>query len=365
MPPEPGSVTVRPILRVVEDAEPPFPYDWVALIKLEVGSRPLVKGLIDPGAFVVVYGPSGSGKSFFTADLAQCIATGIPWRGRKVNKGLVVYVASEAGASILKRFVAWRDNRLSEDVDDAIPLAILKRGPNLLASVEVEKLLETLRYLVKEAEQPLALVIFDTLSRSMHGGDENTAEDMTMAVNSADRIRDEFNAATVFVHHSGKDPAKGARGHSALFAAADVVLSVENRCATLEKVRDGVTGERFPFELEPVQIGTDADGDPVMTCLLNVSQDAPRTKALPRGKNQSVIYNPLKEFIAEAGEALPATSAIPGGVRAASIQIFIRRITPKFAGQPEWRVRQRVLEALMGLQANAHIGIHNDWVWLT
>lgn len=349
-------------------SEPAFPYTWVAQAQANFDTRPIIKGLIDPGAFVVIYGPSGSGKSFFTADIAEAVAVGESWRGRKVSGGLVVYIASEAGSSILRRFIAWREHNFSEQaMTDGLPLAIVTRGPNLLASVEVEKLIETLKHLQEEAKVPLVLVVFDTLSRSMHGGDENKAEDMTMAVNAADLIRDRFNAATVYVHHTGKDPAKGARGHSALFAAADVVMSIDNRAATVEKVRDGVTGERFAFSLEPVQIGTDTDGDPVMTCLLN-ADDGPAQPArakLPTGRNQRIVLPVLRTIAAERNERSPGTSAIPKGVLMASMAEVIESALPKFGDDAKgFRSREKVKDALIGLQAAGFVGIHGDRIWL-
>jgi RecA-family ATPase len=180
-------------VKPIRPAQAAYPVTWVADAVLDFTVPSIVKGLIDPGAFVVIYGPSGSGKSFFTADIAEHIATGSPWRGRKTLKGLVVYVASEAGASILKRFVGWRENRLGDSADPFLPLAVLTRGPNLLNTVDIEKLCEQLQALQLEAKLPLALVIFDTLSRSIPGGDENSAEDMTMAVNAADYLREKFN----------------------------------------------------------------------------------------------------------------------------------------------------------------------------
>src|SRR5205807_8025697 len=114
----PGSTKERPRAPVVgkipasAPAKDGFPAVWVSDAVLKLDERPIVKGLIDLGAFLVVYGPPSSGKSFFTADVSQHVSLGALWRGRKTTKGLVVYVASEAGASILKRFVAWRDNRL-------------------------------------------------------------------------------------------------------------------------------------------------------------------------------------------------------------------------------------------------------------
>ena len=276
----PGATTNRP-------KPDDFPVTWISDAKLNLDARPVIKGLVEQGSFVVIYGPSGSGKSFFTADIAQHIATGQAWRGRKCPQALVVYVASEAGASILKRFIAWRDNRLGE-ASARTPLAVLTRAPNLLASVDVEKLVDLITALQQEAGLPIGLVIFDTLSRSIPGGDENKAEDMTMAVKAADILRDQFKCATAYVHHTGKDPDKGARGHSALFAAADVVLRVLDGCATVEKIRDGVSGERFGFTLEPIEIGQDADGDAVITCLLNMADagaEGPKRSAPPKGRS--------------------------------------------------------------------------------
>jgi putative DNA primase/helicase len=341
-----------------------FPITWIHDAVLKLDSRPVVKGLIEQGAFAVIYGPSGSGKSFFTADIAQHIALGAAWRGRKCPQGLVVYVASEAGSSILKRFIGWRDNRVSDGLAK-IPLAVLTRGPNLLNTVDIEKICEQLAALQHEAGLPLALVVFDTLSRSIPGGDENSAEDMTMAVNAADYIREKFNAATLYVHHTGKDPEKGARGHSALFAAADLVVRVMDGCATVDKVRDGVAGERFPFTLEPIELGVDADGDPVMTCLLNASETSgPAKRPEPGGKNQRLAIRSIRTLVLEVGKAMPGTSAIPKGVKAIQFDALLAALTPKFAGMPEWRVRQRVTDALLSLQSTSHVGVHNEYIWL-
>jgi hypothetical protein len=364
----PEASNVKPLLSVVtppSSASGSYPRVWVSDAVLELGARPLLKGLIDPGAFVVIYGPSGSGKSFFTADIAQHIATGTHWRDKRVSQGLVVYVASEAGSSIIKRFVGWRDTRLSDSAG-RIPLAILTRGPNLLNMVELEKLAEQLEDLQEEAGLPLAMTIFDTLSRSIPGGDENNAQDMTMAVNAADYLRERFKCATAYVHHSGKDPSKGARGHSALFAAADLVIGIQDRVATVEKVRDGVSGERFPFSLEPIEVGKDADGDPVLTCLLNATDvSAPRKDYQPTAKNQKIVIGPLREMARAKGDRSPGTSITPRGALTLSMSELIDAVIPKFGDLPGFRAREKIMDALMGLQANGVIGVYGDLIWLT
>ena len=57
----------------------------------------LVDDIIDEGAFSVMYGASGSGKSFVMMDIDFHIAMGRPWNGHDVRQGPVAYVAAEGG----------------------------------------------------------------------------------------------------------------------------------------------------------------------------------------------------------------------------------------------------------------------------
>lgn len=348
-----------------EQQQSPFPATWISDAVLKLDERPIVKGLIDPGSFVVIYGPPSSGKSFFTADMAQHIATGAAWRGRKVAQGLVVYVASEAGGSILKRFVAWRDNRVSE-VSERIPLVVLTRGPSLIGGTDYVKLEAQLSELQQQAQLPLQMTVFDTLSRSMPGGDENKTEDMTLVIRCADDLRAKFNSVTSFVHHAGKDVSKGARGSNTLVAAADVVLQVVDCCATVEKVRDGVAGERFAFSLEPVTIGMDADGDPVITCLLNSSDQPLKTKKVALRGIAAIALQALAEEISANGQQLPETSAIhTNGSKAVHLNQWRERFRLRYGEDKDSASRAKAFwrskDQLLGAYA---ISISDPWVWI-
>jgi hypothetical protein len=344
--------------------KPVIPRVWLDDARPNLEARYWIKGLIEERAFVVVYGPSGDGKTFWGLDAVCHIATEIPWRNRKVRKGLIVYVAAEAGTSIIRRFVTWRETNLGEAREGRIPLAIVTKAINLLDPVETAELIGQLRLLAEECKEELALVVFDTLARSMSGGDENAAGDMGQVIAAADRIRDELGAGTMVIHHTGKDPTKGARGSSALFAAADTVVSVVDKVATVEKSRDGISGEALPFELQVIELGKDQDGDPVTTCVVNqIFSGTPKRRA-PTGKNQLVVWNVIREVVSDLGEVMPETSAIPQGVRAASVESVFARAVPKFPGIPAWRARDRVSQAMVSLQSSGLIGCHGDFVWL-
>lgn len=346
-----------------------FPRVWIDDIELDLTNDDYLKYIIGRRSLILIYGPSGDGKTFWSIDVLSHIAAGSEWRGRRVRPCLVVYIAAEAGAGIARRFLAWSGRHLSDTREGRLPLAIITRGANLLNSVEVEALLLELRQISAEAGLPIGIVAFDTLSRSTPGGDEG-AEDMSQAVGAADRIRDEFDgASTLFIHHSGKDTAKGARGHSSLFAAADTVISVVENIATVEKSRDGQTGEQFPFRLEVVELGQDQDGDAVTTCVVVPGDtDTPRkTKQQKLGADEQVALDALREEVGASGEPMPGTSVIPAGVRAVRVdkwrQRFHSRIGDSRDVETQGAKRQAWNRGRKGLIAKHLAGCWEDFAW--
>ena len=344
---------------------PRFPHVWIDDADVDLTNDDHIKHLIARRSFVLIYGPSGDGKTFFTIDMFGHVADGIDWRGRRVQPGLIVYVAAEAGVSIVRRFFAWRRHRPKAQAERT-PLAIITKGANLLNPVDVEALILELQRIAVEAGMPVAAVIFDTFSRSIPGGDENSAQDMTRPIEAADRIRDELNATTVFVHHSGKDGSKGARGHSSLFAAADTVISVIERVATVEKSRDGTAGEQFAFDLHVVELGEDQDSDPVTTCVvMPADASAIKPKAARLTPSEQIAFDALKEEAGVSGIALPESSVIPRGVRGVRIDAWRSRLYSRLGESKEADAkRQTWNRAKTGLIGRQIIGAWEEWVWI-
>lgn len=69
----------------------------------------LVKGWLARGAVSMLYGPSNTGKSFLALDIAYHVAKGVPWGGRRVRQGNVLYVAAEGGSGFNNRVAALTD----------------------------------------------------------------------------------------------------------------------------------------------------------------------------------------------------------------------------------------------------------------
>ena len=62
--------------------------------------RWLVPALVPAQGLVVLYGPTGVGKSFFTAHLGVCVAGGRQWGDHQLEVGTVVYLAPEDRSGI-------------------------------------------------------------------------------------------------------------------------------------------------------------------------------------------------------------------------------------------------------------------------
>lgn len=228
----------------------------------------MIKGILPETGMAMIYGASGSGKSFLAIDLALSIALGEEWCGRKVNQGSVVYVAAEGAGGIRKRFKAYARQHSINPED--IPINAIQDAPNLHGNDAT--------LLLKEIQkvEDVRVVIVDTLAQVSPGADENSAKDMGAVLNRCKKVQEETGALVVLIHHSGKDASKGARGWSGMFAAMDTVIEVSSkqkkRKAKITKQKDGEDGTEFPFELRPITLGYDEDGDEITSCFVQYTE---------------------------------------------------------------------------------------------
>ena len=229
----------------------------------------LVKGLLPATGMAMVFGSSGSGKSFLTIDLAMAIARGAQWRGLRTREGKVVYVVAEGAGGFRKRLKAYAKHH-SIDLDSVTGVfGVVPHAPNLLAVADVDALVRDL-----EPFGNVDLVIIDTLAQTAPGGDENSSEDMGLLLRHCRRLQEVTEGLVVLVHHSGKDTSKGARGWSGLKGAMDAMLEVSRiegsdlRKVRVEKAKDDADGTEWPFTLDVVQLGVDEDLDAISSCVV-------------------------------------------------------------------------------------------------
>lgn len=300
----------------------------------------LIKGLLPRAELVVCYGASGSGKSFLVLDLAWHIASGIDWRGMRTRAGRVVYVVAEgAGGFALRAHalsVAW-GVQLHE-----IPLDILDGAPNLLQRADALDICKA----IGRAD----VVVIDTFAASTPGANENTSEDIGLALQHVKGIHRATGATVILVHHSGKDATKGARGWSGLRAAVDAELEVvrepSGRSVRTTKQKDGADDGLWPFELKQVVLGTDEDGDPITSCVV-VPVSMPALQGAPTPGEAPIIaarFGPVERIFIQAVDAVAGLS---GGAPVESVLDFAMNCMPAPTGRDTRR--QRLQRALAGL----------------
>lgn len=230
-------------------------YDSDAAIALIAQQRWLIDQIIPTDAFGVIYGPSGAYKSFCAMDMSACIASAMSWHGHDVDDpGHVLYIGAEGASGLHLRKKAWeiRNQRPLTN------LAILGMAVTI-NSDDHNALIGLCDELVEELDQPIRLIVIDTLARSF-AGEENSATDMGDFVNACDHIREVTGATILVVHHSGKDAEKGARGSSALRAACDFEFKVTSPGKKMTKIscmkaKDSDPFDDISFKLNVVEIG--------------------------------------------------------------------------------------------------------------
>jgi hypothetical protein len=336
----------------------------------------LIKGLLDEGAMSVIYAPSNVGKSFLMLDVAFHIATGMDWRGLKIKKpGAVLYIASEGGYGFVNRVVAIK--RYYGLADDAnIPLAVLPCPVDLLdPKADRDTIVDLIDSVSQEFGKPVVLVVLDTLSRIMAGGDENGPKDMTAVVANIDAIRQRSNAHTAIVHHAGKDVAKGARGHSSLRAATDTEIELtrtgegddKSFTVAVRKQRELPGDNVFRCTLKSVHLGNDDDGEPVTSAVVdNASADDPGIAGGEGRKTPNeTALDILASLIASKGYPLPKRDGYPAGLYGVDEELWrheceSQRLSTAEKESSRDRAFRRAYESL---RFTRKVGARNGLVW--
>lgn len=217
----------------------------------------------------MVYGDSGTGKTFVVLDWVLRIAAGIEtWAGLRVRPGGVVYLAGEGHYGLKARIAGWKKYHNVEHLN-----AWISGGSCDLNTPEgLAKTISEIRAL--EAGN-VAVIVVDTLHRFLIG-DENKATDTKTMLDACSTLSHTFDCSVILVHHTGvNQEAKGrARGSSAWRGALDnqIFISTSGDNIKLEQVKQKDSELADPIYLERIPVHLpgwfDEDGEPVSTLVL-------------------------------------------------------------------------------------------------
>jgi hypothetical protein len=192
----------------------------------------LVDREIPTAGLSVMYGESGTGKSFLALDYALRIA----------QSNGVLYIPSEGEAGYRKRVAAWCEHhRMPEG-----GLQFLFGAFNLIDPGQIETLNIDLQYM-----RP-SLVVVDTLAMAMIGGDENSTRDMGMVMAACRQLARQSGTAVMLVHHIGRG-GQHERGSTALRGNADTMIKV-SQADDLVQIDCTKTKDEAPFPTRFVRL---------------------------------------------------------------------------------------------------------------
>jgi hypothetical protein len=180
----------------------------------------LIDSIIPSGGLVGLYGPPGVMKSFVAADIALSVAAGGLWQGHEVTRGYPLYVCAEGSAGMGKRIKGWLQYRGLKP-SQARAAWLTESVPVYADSDGMHRVIER----IEEAEVVPDLIVIDTLARCFDG-DENQQADMGRFVAGVDRLRKEYDATVLVVHHTRLDGDRE-RGNTAFRGAADAMISLK------------------------------------------------------------------------------------------------------------------------------------------
>lgn len=320
-----------------------------------------VRGVLPAEGLAAVFGPPGSGKSFLTLDMLGAVAEGREWFGHRTMAATVVYVALEGEAGIAQRVNAYRLRHGQAPARMrfvAQPLALLAPGD-----------VADLAHAIRAVGGAGGIVAIDTLNRASAGADENDSRDMGAIIAGAKALQAALGGLVLLVHHSGKDQARGLRGHSSLLAALDAVVEVSRDVGSdirdwrIAKSKDGADGDAHPFRLDVVELGVDDDMEPITSCVVEPAE-VTRRAAAPVGGNQKVALERVGELLREAGDSRPAEAPaeLPAGRPAIEFDAALEAVGARLVCEQKRR-RERAMAAIRGLCDRGLLRHAEGWIW--
>ena len=190
-------------------------------------------------------------------------------------------------------------------------------------------------------------------------------------------LRQATGAHICVLHHPGKNIDLGPRGHSSLLGAIDMALELVpaesgERTATLKKLKDGIDGTAFSFDLHLATLGYHQDGDAITTCTVQDMDTPQAVSGVKLTEDEAGWLADLTRFFAEPDISVRRVRPTPEmqPLRAATrdeIRAWLQRVGRiGVAGEEGLGAtdRSRLSRFLNRLKDKGKIGILGDWLWL-
>lgn len=254
--------------------EPPLYTLAMAADDIENSPDPLIEGLLDQGALSVICAAPNQGKTFIAMDMAYHVSVGAPWADLATSQAPILYISLEGKHGMKLRAKALID-KFGAQAKNA-PFYMWFEHLNFYGehAASIRNICRYADRIGAAQRKAVGLIIIDTLARAMSGADENSVQEMGIFIKAVDQIREHTGAHVMVVHHTGKDPKRGARGSNSLLGAVDTEIMIARDAITITKQRDHATDFAASFTKEPRIVGVASNGKPMKSCTIQVKRDS-------------------------------------------------------------------------------------------
>lgn len=290
-----------------------------------------------------------AGKTLVSQTLAMHIAAGIDLGKLKVHERRpVIYFALESQVAIKKRMAAWKKTHDPENTiftEANFQIYVSEMPVNLLQEATRKSLAARIaaadRWYQKEGAAPTGAIIFDTMTKAMPGGDQNSVEDTSAMFEIVQEIRSVgVSAPIVFIHHNRKDSA-APRGSSNIQAEPDTLLTLAKDDTgqlrlKVYMARSIEDDQDFLFDVRSVDLGETTQGFRIEApVLLPTLTDIATTQASEELRIEMAYREMFVKLIALGPGEHPA-KLVHAYLRTELDDSLYGRIRGAFASSPEY-----------------------------
>lgn len=220
---------------------------------------------------VVLFAEPKTGKTALALTMGLNVACGFDWgEFQTPSPAAVMYFALEGTRAIRLRVSAWKKMMIDagHELPERIPMYVVENAGGFYKDQQkldhAKRILQHNKMCEREFSLPVKVIVIDTLTKAMTGGDQNSAEDTASLFEIVAMLRASGITATIiFIHHKARG-AGNARGSSNIEAEPDVLLDVSKdkdfvvmKVARARSIEDGGA---YNFKLRGIELGKNRQG---------------------------------------------------------------------------------------------------------
>lgn len=207
----------------------------------------LIEGILPARGVTLLYGDSNVYKTFLGISMTAAVAAKPSWMGYQTQKAVSLYIATE-GYDIPIRHRGWQ---IMHGVHVPHDANYIIEDLSLYDPVTMRLLIER----IKEQGIRPGLITVDILADAILPGNEIDNKDMSIFTGNFKTLINEFDAAGLLVHHTGKDGLRE-RGASALRPKLEASYKItegkgiRNVSMVCDKMKSGQKPKQLILHLE-------------------------------------------------------------------------------------------------------------------